>query len=196
MTRLLITLMFGGCLLCPAGTIDSYTTGNYQGSGIFEESFTTPAGGPWTNITFNFFSDSAGTTPTAAGTAYLLGQAYFGTPTALSGATNGFLASSTGISGGIYIFDSSVDLLPNTQYWIATNAAVSTYFSDTPYSGGHFYQALNPFYGFAPQAQGAVDFSLNGQAEAAPEPACAALGFAGLGALAVIIRRRRSHTTL
>jgi len=86
------------------------------------QSFTTPSGGPWHNITFNFYSTPAGgatpaSTPAAAGTAFLLTQEYLGTPAALSSSTPGYLAQSISISGGVYVFPSSLALSPGTKYW-------------------------------------------------------------------------------
>ncbi len=97
------------------------------------ESFTTPAGIPWNDIAFNFFSTPASLTPPpfasgplAAGTAYLLTQEYLGSPASLSSLTPGFLAASTGIVAGQYIFASNVILNPNTEYWIYEDTAILT----------------------------------------------------------------------
>ena len=77
------------------------------------QSVTTPVGGPWNNLTFNWL-DLAGA-PTAAGTLFLLTQAYVGTPAALGAATPGFLATTASISGGMWIFDPSVTIQGATQ---------------------------------------------------------------------------------
>ena len=147
-----------------AAVITKNTSGN---SGTltesFGESFTTPAGGPWNNITFNFFSDRPPVTPSATGTAFLFSQAYTGNPAALSSAAPGFIASSTGISGGAYVFDPSVQLAANTVYWIFENgvltvsggdavSADTAYFAPTPSS--NFVVAIG-----APQA---TNFAVNG----------------------------------
>src|SRR5690242_7666954 len=66
------------------------------GAGTFAlgQSLMTPAGGPWNNLTFNWF-DTGGTpnlgvpSPIATGTLFLLNQEYLGTPAALSAATSG-----------------------------------------------------------------------------------------------------------
>src|SRR5262245_58145137 len=85
----------------------------------FGQGVTTPAGGPWNNISFYFDSQvgAGGTTPFAIGDLFLLNQTYAGTPAALSSSTPGFLAMSTGISGGTWVFDASVVLQPLTTYY-------------------------------------------------------------------------------
>jgi hypothetical protein len=88
---------------------------------FFGQSFTTPTGGPWDELTFNFYSDFPAVTPLAAGTAFLLTEQYLGTPSALSTHTSGFLAESTGISGGRYTFSPRLEVLPRTTYWVYEN---------------------------------------------------------------------------
>jgi len=91
---------------------------------FFGQSFTTPSGGPWDDITFNFFSDFPATTPVAFGTAFLLDQQYLGTPSDLSASTPGFLGASTGITGGMYVFPTTLVLDPGVQYFVYENALV------------------------------------------------------------------------
>jgi hypothetical protein len=108
-----------------ASPIVQYLNGSFSYASFFYpgESFTTPGGGPWTDVSFNFYANIPPTTPLAAGTAFLLSTVYTGTPAALSSSTPGFIASSISNAGGIYSFDSSVVLQPNTQYWVFTNTA-------------------------------------------------------------------------
>jgi len=76
-----------------AATIDSQTAGsNFVGNSTnyFGESFTTPGGGPWTDIGFNFYSNIPATTPVAVGTAFMLSEEYSGLPSGLSSSTPGF----------------------------------------------------------------------------------------------------------
>src|SRR5882757_8437152 len=98
--------------LASAGVIDTNTAGAFSNTAFFGESFTTPGGGPFNNIAFNFFSDVPATTPTAGGTAFLLSQVYLGAPAGLTTATPGFLAQSTSISSGRYLFNPSLILQP------------------------------------------------------------------------------------
>src|ERR1017187_1218375 len=109
--------------LASAGVIVQQTAGLGSATEFFGESFTTPSGGPWGSITFNFYSDVPAATPAAAGNAFLLTQEYLGTPSALTSSTPGFLAASVSISGGVYIFNPSVVINPATQYWVYENAS-------------------------------------------------------------------------
>jgi hypothetical protein len=115
------------------GEVDSGTT-------VPGQSVTTPLGGPWDAITFNFFTNP--TTPTASGTLFLLSKEYLGTPAALSSATSGFVAQSQSISGGKYIFDPGVTLQPNTQYFLYANASfLNSGGTHALYPGGNLYFA-------------------------------------------------------
>jgi hypothetical protein len=76
---------------------------------------TTPAGGPWTNIIFNFFN-TANSSPYALGTLYLLTQPYTGTPSSLSKSAPGFVASANP-SNNQWVFDSKVKLEGGTSYY-------------------------------------------------------------------------------
>ena len=134
----------------PGATILQNTGGDIGSIFAFVgESFTTPEGGPWSNITFNFYSDVPATTPAAAGTAFLLTQEYLGTPNALGTGTAGFLAQSTGISGGQYVFDPSLILQPNTKYFLYENLAFTTSGGNT-FAGGNAYFAFPATDSFAP----------------------------------------------
>ncbi len=85
------------------------------------QGFETGLGGDWTDITFNFFSSPG--TPYALGTLYLFDQPFTGTPSTLSAAAPGFIATDSSISGGVYVFDPSVLLLPITQYYVYADTA-------------------------------------------------------------------------
>src|SRR5262245_1264213 len=119
--NLTMMTMFGALLaVLPARavTIATHTGGIStvnDGSFFVGQSFTTPAGGPWNHITFNFFSDNAGMTATADGTLYIFNSAYTGTPADLS--LSRPLAKSTGVSNGAYIFDPAFTLEPNMTYY-------------------------------------------------------------------------------
>ena len=122
--RVVCAVMFGallgGTLMANAATITSSTAVSQLGQLIPGQSVTTPAGGPWNNITFNFFSDFAGT-PAAAGTLFLLSQedsifnAGATAPQNLSSSTAGYIAQSQSISGGVYVFAPSLVLQPSTS---------------------------------------------------------------------------------
>jgi hypothetical protein len=111
-----------------ASVISEYNTGGLgsTGSGLkLGQSLTTPIGGPWNNIRFNFVNcgfnptipGACGSTdtPFAFGTLFLLTQEFTGLiPDSL---TPGFVASTSMIVGGTWRFDTSVLLFPQTKYW-------------------------------------------------------------------------------
>src|SRR5262245_59696837 len=113
--NLTMVTMFGvllAVLPASAATIATHTDGNDVFKYIPGQSFTTPAGGPWNHITFNFFTPTG--TATAGGTLYIFTSPYTGTPEDLSSSTT-YLAKSTGVSNGAYMFDpTTVTLQPNT----------------------------------------------------------------------------------
>ena len=161
------------------------------------ESFQTPADFLYYNLTFNFYSDVPATTPTAAGTAFLLSQPYTGTPAALSVTTPGFLTESTGSTGGIYTFNPNFVLLTGAEYYLYTNAALTVSGGDvfpnaTTYLSG---RAAGDFAAIATNA----DFSVNGTRVGlplVPEPSSQTAlyvlsGVVGLGF--VVLRRRALH---
>jgi hypothetical protein len=174
-----------------AGVIESITSGAafINASFYAGQSFTTPAGGPWGNITFNFFSDaSPATTPNAIGTAYLLSQVFAGTPAALSPAAPGFIATDTSIVGNVYVFDPSVMLQPNTQYFLYSNALFPGGSVTGGPAGSGLYVTVSSDSSFTPGA-GTFNFALDGTA--APEPGSLSLLSLGmLAGLCKFVRRK------
>jgi hypothetical protein len=145
------------------------------------ESFTTPSsGGPWNNITFNFFSDVPATTPVAAGTAFLLDQQYLGTPSNLSSSTPGFLGASTGIIGGMHDFAAALVLNPGVQYFVYENALIPPVTGGNFFAGAQLYVAADALSDFAPMAP--ANFSVSGTVVSAvvPEPASLVVLLTGL----------------
>src|SRR5262245_9193423 len=90
---------------------------------------TTPAGGPWDNITFNWYSGGRGDVPIALGTLYVLDREYLGLRSGLSTDTPGFLAVGHGVGVAYplpqYAFDPAFTLQPDTTYWFYSDGNVA-----------------------------------------------------------------------
>jgi len=124
----------------PPGTLTGFTAGVGSGANFVGQSFTIPAPGSFTNISFNFLIGSD--TPVAAGTAFLLSTAYAGTAGALSKATPGYLGSATAF-GGFYNFGDSVALVGGRQYFLYSDTVFThTGSSSDGYSGGSYFGAI------------------------------------------------------
>jgi hypothetical protein len=150
------------------------------------QTFTTPSGGPWNNITFNFY-DASGA-PSAGGTSYILSAPYFGTPNDLPNAST-ILAASVMTSGGRFIFAPGFTLQPNTRYhdynfnW--TDALVGNGHS---YTGGSYAFSTGWDQPFQHPDTNDMNFTVGGTA--VPEPASWALLIVGFGLTGVAMRRR------
>ncbi|MFO0847036.1 MAG: hypothetical protein U0871_00545 [Gemmataceae bacterium] len=202
LARLLLTCGLLAALptASPAAIIVGYTPGGSAigpGNNFSGQSLLTPAGGPWNNLAFSFFSDQAATVPSAAGTLYLLTQEYLGTPAGLSAATPGFVAASTSVSAGAYLFAAGVTVQPNTPYFVYSDSQVPTNGRTTPgtYPDGIYYIAggSGTNYGQFPAAD--AFFRLTGDVaavNAVPAPAGLILAGLGLPALGLVRRVRRA----
>jgi len=180
-----------------------------SGASAFGQSITTPTGGPWDHITFNFYESfpNDGQAYASEGL-YLLDTEYTeggALPANLSPTTTGYIAHTSTIvadpvEGGVqWSFDPSVTLSPNTQYWLYMNSSSKKsdtdvhilYFtapttSSAEYTGGQQYYAHLPGYGAATSAD--MAFQLEGQ-PVIPEPStCALLAF---GLVSLVALRRR-----
>ena len=186
----LVLLVAGPSQRTWAGIIVENSSGNHQDDFALYvgQQATTPSGGPWHDLTFNFFSDIPATTPSATGTLFLLSQQYLGPPSGLSSATSGFIAESTGIAGNAYVFDPSVTIQPNTSYWFYSPTQFPP---DDPsfgnlVSGEQFYSSESAGSNFGAVASTSSNFRLSGDVvpfvTTVPEPASLALfGLGGLG---------------
>jgi len=179
------------------------------GFSAFGQSITTPTGGPWDHITFNFYEYwPVPGQAYASGGLYLLDTEYAegALPADLDTTTPGYLAHTSTIvadpaEGGFqWSFDPSVTLSPNTQYWFYMNSSSSEpdhhnlYFTSTgssapsDYAGGQQYYAWLPGYGAATTSD--MTFQLEGLPVVIPEPStCALLAF---GLVSLVAFRRRA----
>ncbi len=150
------------------------------------QSFTVTGSGAFTNISFNFFSDTASTTPTAFGTAFLLNTLYTGTPGALSSGSTGYLGQATA-SGGLYNFGSSVTLLAGSQYFLYSSALfpAASISGDNAYAGGSSYFSSGS--GSTYSAFTSANFRVTGNNT--PDGGSAALMLA-LGVVGLLVGRR------
>ncbi len=160
---------------------------NSTSSYFWGQSFTTPSGGPWNNVIFNFFSNVPATTPIASGTAFLLDQVYAGTPSGLNAAVPGFIAASTGVSGGQYVFASGVLLQPGTQYFVFEDSSF-TITGDNVISGGQVFYTAGSSSNFGTAGGTSANFRVTG--DVVPEPSSLALLAGGLALLTARYRRR------
>jgi hypothetical protein len=122
-------------------TIAEHTAGTLPDeNGVAGQSFTTVAGSPASNITFNFFTDVPATTPYAVGTGFLYSMQYAGTVGNL-GSGPGFLGQATS-DGSFYTFDPALTLSPLTQYFFYINAPALSISLGGIYAGGQGYEAF------------------------------------------------------
>jgi hypothetical protein len=178
-----------------AVTLVTNTAGSNLATDVIGQSVTTPTGGPFNNITFNFYD--ASNNPEAVGDLFILTQGYLGTPAALSSATTGFLAESTGISANHYVFASSVTLQSNTQYFFYADTTFTISGSaSNPYAGGQAYATDNPSSPFVAFPPSDVNFTLSGTAVQTPEPATAALGLLVFPLVGFWLHKKRNAATL
>ena len=200
MNRIVLLTALASAGLAPAGVIVQNITGTDPTSEqlYWGQQFTTPAGGPWDDLTFNFFSNLPPTTEVAAGTAFLLNVPYTGTPAELSPSAPGFLADTSTITGGQYVFANGVELQPGTTYYIYENTPLSL-------TGGNFVTNEESFLSplssddfeevfIGEDTPGTANFSVNGNITA-PEPASIGLLVSGFAALEALRSRRRGGSS-
>lgn len=182
--------------LAQASTLASETAGvvSSQTSDYYGESFTTAAGGPDNNITFNFL-----TPPGAAyalGTGFLFTQAYIGMPPGLNSSDPGFLGSAVA-SGGLYSFAAALTLSGGTQYFFYEDALipVAAITGGAPYAGGDLFFTGSSSTAFLEATGDSANFMVTGTPVATTTPEPSSIIFVGTGilGLAGVTRRRFSR---
>jgi len=160
----------------------------------------TGSGGPWNDITFSFLAEPPNVTaetPYASGTIFLLSQDYLGTPADLSSSTPGYVATGTANAAGTaWVFDPSVTLQPNTNYFFydSTGAPTNAVSGSAPgYILGDPGFSANGFSFSVVGDNEAWNFRLSGDA-AAPEPTSFILFGMAVTGLGVARWRKRKQT--
>lgn len=182
----------GAAIPCAATSIvqDVSGTASSRYQFFWGQSFTTPAGTGWRNVSFNFYDLAL--TPYAAGTGYLFDAAFAGTPAGL--ATAAALAVSAPANGSSYDFTPGFRLLASTSYFFYADAPMRIRGSGTTDVGGTSVFTQNGSHAFESAGGRNADFLLSGTALAVPEPASWSLlilGFAAVGAA-----RRRANQSI
>jgi hypothetical protein len=164
-----------------AATISSFTTAEDGLVLVPGQSVTTPAGGPWNNLTFSWLFFGS---PTASGLLFLLTEPYTGNLLGLNSATPGFLASTSTIVAGAYVFSPSVTVQLGKQYFFYSPIDIALTGSFTRgYPGGNLFDASEGTFVSKPDFD--ADFLFSGLVitTSAPEPEPLVLILAGLIAI-------------
>ena len=191
-TRVFSLLLLATFLAVPASasTIANYFTGVTNGSAQTPgQKVTTPAGGPWDDIVFNFYDSSLN--PYASGVLYLLTSPYSGTPASLSTSASGFLADAS-VSNNEWVFDPTVSLNANTVYYfyMSIHPPQGTVISD---SGSGAYGSANGTGSFTARPF-SMEYTLQGTtANASPEPSCLLLALGGAAMIGLQVRRQQER---
>ncbi|WP_031500895.1 hypothetical protein [Bryobacter aggregatus] len=158
-----------GAALSHGAVIAENTVGTNHAEVYLGQSFTTPADGPWTNISVSFGTLSGPATPT--GTLYIFTSAYTGTPQDLSGASA--LAQTNTIVGSEWVFSPGFTLQSNQQYFLFLDSLIVVAGSlGNPYSGGNAYFSSDAQLAFSSGGLNDAIFQVSGTNEAVvvPEP--------------------------
>ncbi len=144
------------------------------------QSFTTPVGTGWNDISINFYDLTPA--PYAAGTGYLFDHAFAGTPAGL--ATAAALAVSAPANGSSWDFAPAFRLRASTAYFFYADAPMRIRGGGTGDVGGTSVFTQYGGHAYAPAGGRNADFLVSGTSLPVPEPASWALlaiGFAIIG---------------
>lgn len=192
--------LLGVCFLVTVGiiptasadTLASFTTPPSQNSptnSSFDqgESFTTGAGGPWSNITFNFYSDAS---PYAVGDLFLYDEPYTGTAAGL-GTGAGYIDEATTIVSDVWDFASAVTLSADTTYYVymSTPASIDSTCCGEPVGTLLYYDPGDPDQFI--EAGGEASYLVTGSPVAASESGTLSMLFAGLLGLGLLAGMKR-----
>jgi hypothetical protein len=171
---------------------NSSGTGGNLFSDYFGQSVTTPTGGPFDEVTFNFVGLTGA--PVAVGTLYVFSSIYSGTPDALS--TAGALAVSTSITAGKYNFAPTLSLNSGQKYFFYEDAPIDpgTINGGGPYAGGSYQVTPSATGRFEIPEGDSADFVLSGEpvgSTGVPEPFTLSIFGTGVVGVAAIRRRRK-----
>ncbi len=143
---------------------DKQANSNFPGTNTFVGWGVTVPHGTWNNIQLALYSHSGAAL--SAGTLYLLSQPFTGNPADLNTSVTGFVAASTGVTNGYYVYDSSVTLQPNTTYYFYAGSGFQDIGNDTGGSRNVYISGNAAVaYIFAP---GGVNYQLQGTAVYSP----------------------------
>jgi hypothetical protein len=148
------------------------------------QTFTTPSGGPWDDITFTFYSNYPPTVPTAAEDLYLFSEVSTGLVVGLESAP-GLIGHALEPTDGVWAFAPNVTLQANTEYWVYDEDSLGVSAGSLVTGEETFDSFGGPFAASGETA----NFSVDGTA--VPEPSNIFFALTGLLAIAGFIRYRR-----
>jgi methyl coenzyme M reductase beta subunit len=186
--------LVGAALLASNGvaaTIVSQEQGGTEVSvpGItWGESFATPVGVSFHDVTITFYAAKGGAV--AAGAGYLFAAPYAGGPSGLGAASA--LATSVSSTGGVWSFAPTFTLAPGTRYYFYEDTPLPALLGDAVSAAGDaYFVTFNSNTNFIDLGPNDIDYTVTG-VSAIPEPAPWGMMLAGLSLGGLVLRRRRT----
>jgi len=190
-----VALLWFGTTRAMADVIISSDTSGISGSTSYYpqgDIITTPAGGPWDDLTFNFYFYNGSLNPSASGDLYIFTTPVTENVGSISSSDPGFLAMASA-SGNLWTFATGVELDPDTTYYFYNTTA-----SSDEYGSGDA-GVYAPLGGSFEPAGLTVDYSLAGDVAAVPEPGSFSLLLMAIGVLGLVAggkNLRRNHPAI